>query len=148
MAGSSSDFDAVAFRAGIKLAMVMGEAPVDDDQVLFHFESQLVYTGTGKIDADNVPFDPSATVQRVTPTPIHVPCAVEYVDVESVPTNFGFVAAAKLRITLLDEEYQKVKDSTYVTVGGDVYRYRRTEPPSGLFDVGLFTLHYVAENET
>lgn len=148
MAGTNPDFDAAAFRDGVRTAMVMGASPVDDEKVLFHFASQLVYTGGGKIDADGVPFDPATTVQRVTPPPVHVPCAVEYVDAPSVPTNVGFIAPTKLRITLLDEDYLKVEGTTHVTVAGDVYRYRRTEPPKGIFDAGLYVLHFVAENDT
>ena len=148
MADTSPDFNAAEFREGIRLAMVMGEPPITDEQVLFHFEPQLVYVGGGKVDADGVPFDPNATVQRVTPPAVHVHCAIEYVDVESVPTNVGYIAPTKIKITLLDEDYEKVKNTTHVTIAGDVYRYRRTEPPTGLFDVGLYALHFQSENET
>lgn len=145
MAGTSPDFDATAFRAGIKFAQQMGATPVADDQVTFYFEPQLVYTGN--VDAEGVPFDPATTVQRVDPPAVKATCAVEYDDAQTTPTNVGFITASRVRTILLDDEYQKVKGAIYITIGGDRYDYRRTEPPTGLFDVGIYVMHWVAENE-
>lgn len=124
----------------------MAATPVSDDQVTFHFPSTLVYNTN--VDADGRPFDVNATVTQTTPPAIKVPCAVEYFDAESQPTNFGLMAPSKLKIALLDEDYLKVKGVSYVTLGGDRYNYRRTEPPTGLFDVGIYTMHFTSENET
>jgi hypothetical protein len=146
MAGTNPDFNPTAFRDGLRFAFNMAAAPIPDEQVIFHFPANLVYVGN--VDASGVPFDPNTTVQPIEPPTVKVPCAVEYDDTESVTTNFGWIAPARVRITLLDEEYQKVKGCSYVTIAGDKYNYRRTEPPSGLFDVGLYTMHFTAENET
>lgn len=146
MAGTNSDFDAEAFRTGIRIAYAMAAPPVAEDQVVFHFASSLVYVGT--LDEGGVPFDPDTSVRRVEPPSMQVPCAVEYLDAEDKPTAFGLVASSRVRITLLDEDYLKVKDAIFITISGDRYDYRRTQPPSGLFDVGLFTLHYTSVNET
>jgi hypothetical protein len=35
-----------------------------------------------------------------------------------------------------------------VVAHGDRYNYRRTEPPTGLFDVGLYVMHFTAQSET
>ena len=139
-------FDSTAFRDAIRQVYTMAATPVADDQVTFHFASQLVYNTN--VDADNRPFDVNATVTSTTPDPVKVPCAVEYFDAENQPTNFGLMAPTKLRIALLDEDYAKVREAVFVTLGGDRYNYRRTEPPSGLFDVGIYTMHFTAENET
>ena len=61
---------------------------------------------------------------------------------------FGTVTASRITCTLLDQDYLLVKDTSYVVIAGEKYLYRRTEPPSGLFDVGLYVMHYRAENET
>ena len=99
-------------------------------------------------DGAALPFDPQATVTRTEPTPVKVDCAIEYFDAENQPTNFGMIAPSRISVTLLDEDYDRVKECAYVVVHGDRYNYRRTEPPSGLFDVGVYTMHFTAENET
>lgn len=145
MAGTNRDFDAQAFRDGVRFAMDMA-APVEAvDQATFYFPNVLVYNRP--VDADNVPFDPASTVTSQPVTPVRVTCAIEYFDADGLPTNFGTVTPSKITITLLDEEYERVKSCSSVVVGGERYVYQRTEPPLGLFEVGLFTLHFTAEDE-
>jgi hypothetical protein len=146
MAGTDAGFNASEFRDAIHLAMHMGAAPDPAEQVVFHFESALTYNVPA--DGAQVPFDPTATVTRTTPTPKTVDCAVEYFDAENQPTGFGLLAPTRLAITLLDEDYDQDKDAAYVVAHGDRYDYRRTEPPSGLFDVGLYTMHFTARGES
>jgi hypothetical protein len=146
MAGSNPDFDAVAFRTNIRFVFGMAAAPLIEEQVAFYFPSQLVYNRS--VDTEDVPFDPSATVTSTPSLPVRVPCAIEYFDNEGVSSAFGIITPSRLAITLLDEDYQKIKGATYVVTGGDRYNYRRTEPPAGLFDVGLYTLHFSAVDET
>lgn len=146
MAGTDPGFNAAEFRDAIHFAMQMGAAPDEAEQVQFGFASVLTFNGTA--DGDNVPFDPAATVTSVAPPLVHVDCAVEYFDAENQPTNFGLMAPTRLAITLLDEEYDQVKEASYVLVHGDRYDYRRTQPPQGLFDVGLYVMHFTAQSET
>lgn len=146
MAGTNRNFDRDAFVQGIHLAMTMGAAPVEENQVTFHFPSTLVYTGPA--DAEDVPFDPDVTVTSSNPEPVRVPAAVEYYDASGLLIEPGVAQPTRIRITLLDEDYEQVKDANRVTAGGDTYHYRRTEPPSGLFDVGLFIMHFHAASET
>lgn len=148
MASTSPDFDPGAFRDAIRFVYTMAAAPVSDDQVTFHFETQLVYNTGVAVDDDGRPFDPAATVTRQTPAPKQVPCAVEYTDAENQPTNFGLLSPSKVKISLLDQDYAQVKDAIYIVIAGDRYNYRRTFPPSGLFDVGIYEMLFVAENET
>ena len=146
MAGSNAGFNADAFREGIRFAYTMAASPVASEQVAFYKATELIYTVP--VDDDNVPFDPTTTVQRVAPPPVRVPCGVEYFDAEGQPVPFGTVTVSRITCTLLDEDYVQVKDSAYVVIGGEKYLYRRTQPPSGLFDVGLYVMHFRAENET
>jgi hypothetical protein len=146
MAGTNGGFDSGAFRSSIRFVFNMAASPATDEQVAFYFPSQLVYNKS--VDTEDVPFDPAATVTSVPSAPVKVPCAVEYVDTEGNIGTFGIVTPSRIAITLLDEDYAKIKGATYVVIAGDRYNYRRTEPPSGLFDVGLYVLHFTAENET
>ena len=146
MAGSNADFNAAEFRDAIAFAMTMGAAVDVGERATFHFPKTLVYNAPA--DGAQVPFDPAATVTASEPPAIQVNCAIDYFDAENQPTSFGLLSPSRLTITLLDEDYAKVKDSSYVVVHGDRYNYRRTEPPSGLFDVGIYTMHFTAQNET
>lgn len=147
MAGSNSDFDASAFRTGIRFVFDMAAPPVEGERAVFWWESGLVYTSP--VDGEDVPFDPHATVQRTPGRRVSgVACGIEYQDAQGQEIVFGTVTASRLAITFLDQDYDKVKGCAYVTIGADKYLYKRTQPPSGLFDVGLYTMHFVSENET
>lgn len=145
MAGRDAGFDARVFRDAIKFVYEMAAAPLPDEQVAFYRPSQLVYAAP--TDDDNTPFDPATTVQRVVPEPVRVPCGLEYVDADGQQVPFGTVTASRIVTSLLDEEYVQVKDSSYVVIGGERYLYQRTEPPTGLFDVGIYRMTWRAENE-
>ncbi len=145
MAGSNPGFNARAFRDAIRFTYNMAATPAAEDQVAFYKASELVYNVP--VDDDNVPFDPTTTVQRITPAPVRVPCSVEYIDAEGQPLPFGTLTVSRIKLSLLDEDYAKVRDCAYVVIAGEKYLYRRTEPPSGLFDVGLYVMHFRSENE-
>src|SRR5438309_2807566 len=119
MAGRNSGFDARAFRQNIRFVMQMGTPPLEGEQAAFYFPSQLVYNTP--VDADDVPFDPSATVTRIVPPAVKVPCAVEYKDVNGELTDFGVITPSKASITLLDEDYAKVKGCSYVVLRGEKF---------------------------
>jgi len=146
MAGRNPGFDGRQFRDAIRFVYNMAAPPDGTEQATFYRPSELVYNVN--VDDDNVPFDPATTVQRVQPAPVKVACGIEYRDVDGDPLPFGTVTASKVVCSLLDEDYKLVQDASYVVIGGDKYLYQRTEPPSGLFDVGLYSMHFVAENET
>ncbi len=143
--GGPADFDSTAFRDAIRFVYDMAAPPVVEEQATFYGPSTLVYTGS--VDDDEVPFDPATTVVREPAPGVKVSCGIEYSDAEGNPVPFGTVTASRLAITLLDVDYQRIKGCAYVVVAGEKYLYRRTQPPTGLFDVGLYTLHFRAENE-
>lgn len=145
MAGTNPGFDPAQFRNAIRFVYDMAAPPVDDEQATFYGPSTLVYTGS--VDDEEVPFDPETTVVSTPATGVKVPCGIEYLDADGQAVVFGTVTPSKVKISLLDEEYAQVAGALYVVIGGEKYLYRRTEPPSGLFDVGIYTMHFVAENE-
>lgn len=152
MAGRNSSFSGDAFRTAIRFAMTMGAPPAGRiagqsaaDGLTFHWNPTATTAATR--DGEGVPFDPGAAVTRTTRRPVSVPCAVEFVDATGDPTPFGVVIPSKVRAVLLDEDYASVKDADFVVIGGDKY-IRSHEPPAvGLFDVGVHTIVFVAENE-
>lgn len=147
MAGTFRDFDAKDFRKQIRFVFDMAAPPIEGERAVFVFPTGLQYNAP--VDGEDVPFDPSATVTR-TPgrTVSDVPCGIEYFDAMGEQVVFGQVTATKIVITFLDGDYIRVKGCAYVVIGPDKYIYKRTEPPSGLFDVGIYRMHFTAENDT
>jgi hypothetical protein len=147
MAGRNSGFNAREFRTAIRFVYDMAAPPIEGERAIFWFDSQLVYAAP--VDGEDVPFDPQATVTRIPARRVtDVPCGIEYQDANGEEIVFGTVTPSKLVIRFLDQDYLKVKGCNYVTIGPDKYLYKRTEPPSGLFDVGLYAMHFGAENDT
>ncbi len=145
MAGTSSSFNAAAFRNAIRSVMDLGTPPADADQLRFHWNPTKTTAATK--DGEGIPFDPTAVITTTTPTPVNKPCAIEYIDAAGQPTPFGAIVPSRIRVTLLDEDYAVVKGADYVIVGGDRY-IRQYEPPSfGLYSVGVHQITYATENE-
>lgn len=145
MAGSSNSFKPDTFRAAIRSAMTMGTPPDTDYQMRFHWNPDRTTAATR--DGEGIPFDPTAVITSTTQPSTTVACAVEYLDAAGQPSPFGSIVPSRIRVTLLDEEYEQVKDADYVVIGGDRY-LRHHEPPSyGLYEVGVHQILYVAENE-
>lgn len=146
MAGSNSDFDAGEFRTAIRFVFDMAAPPIEGERAVFIFPTGLAYTAP--VDGEDVPFDPDATVVR-TPgrTVSNVPCGIEYQDEQGNEVVFGTITATRIVVTFLDQDYRKVAGCAFVAIAGDRYIYKRTEPPSGLFDVGIYRMHFQAEND-
>lgn len=137
-------FDKSAVMAGLKKAMQFGAPTRVEDQATFY----KVTTTTDEVprDDDFIPFDPEA-VRTAKPTAIRVDCSVEYVDRAEGTEQFGAITPSRIKITLLDPEYQKVKGFQYVVAGGDRYNYRLTEPPVALGNIDVWVVHCVGEDE-
>lgn len=150
MAGSNASFDKAAFTKAIHFVMDMAAPPLLEEQAVFIKASVLVYNVNGLpayADQEGVPFDPNSTVTRAQPAPVRVHCAVEYQDSNGVPTDFGLVTPSRAVITVLDQEYALIKDSVAVILKGERFNYRHTEFPTGLFDIGIYSLHWVAQDQ-
>lgn len=138
-------FNASEIIAGLHEAMAFGEPTRTSDKATFvSFTDPSTSVAR---DDDGVPFD---TAERPTRTPksLQVPCAVEFVDRADQAETFGVMQATRIKVTLLDPDYQKVKGFKYVVIGGDRYNYRLTEPPVALGSIDVWTVHAVAEDET
>lgn len=147
MAGTSKTFNSTKFRSAIQGVYEMAAAVNTADQATFYFPTSLVYDTTG-VDGGGVPFDPNSTVTRVVPDPVKVPCGVEYFDSAGQVTVFGDTVPSRVEITVLDEDFVKIEGCLFVVLGGERFKFSHMEPPSGLFDVGLYTMHFKSENAT
>lgn len=143
--GIPYNFNGDQFRNAIRFVFEMATDPISENAILFHFEP--VITNNSHADGDKVPFDPRMAPVRQNRPAVRVPCDVEFTAASATPTEFGSVIPAKVTVLLLDGDYQQVAESTYITVNGDRYNRQFEAPSFGLFDVGLHTLVFQAENE-
>lgn len=131
---------------GLHKAMGFGEPTRTSDKATFFFPKTIA-AGVGT-DEEGVPFDPDAQPTSTTPRPQQVPCAVEFYARGDVVETFGTIQTDRIKITLLDPDYQKVKTFSYVVAGGDRYFRRNVQPPDALGSVDVWTVWAVAEDES
>jgi hypothetical protein len=147
MAGSSPRFSAAKFRTKLRAAMEMGTPSGTDERVAFHHPTATATVANH--DGLGIPFDPTAFRTEVTPASTSVTCATECFDAGGEAfTPFGVTKAARVVVTLFEDEYALVKDCTHITVRGDTYRFSHEPPAFGLFDVTVHQLVYRTDNET
>lgn len=145
MAGTQDGFDAAAFREGIQFAMNMGAPVAAGDQVKFYFPPATATVVSH--DDTGLPFNPAEPPVTTTPAPVTVPCAVEFDRQEGEHDRIGFVVPNRLRVLLLDTDYDQVQGCSHIVYGGDRYDLRYEEPPNALFDAGVHTMVFVARGE-
>ena len=136
-------FNEAEVLEGLRRAMGFGEPTRVEDKATFFLFATV---SAGEVDSDSVGFDPTVRTTR-TPTPVLVPCAVEYMDAAAQQETFGNVTASRLKITLLDPDYQQVEGFSYMTIGGGRYHYAKALPPVALGTIDVWTVLVTAEDE-
>lgn len=138
-------FNSAEIIAGLHTAMSFGMPTRTEDRATFYLPRTSV-DAAAAMDLHNVPFNP--TVRRTVSTNrVQVSCAVEFYAGGQVIEQFGSVAADKILLTLLDTEYQQVKDFLYVVAGGDKYLRSITQPPMALGSIDVWQVWADSENE-
>src|SRR5687768_4952500 len=110
--------------------MTIGLPPVAADQPTFYMPRTS--TTAEEVDEEDVPFSPAVQPTLSPPVSHKVPCAIEYFDAAGKIENFGVIVPSRIEVTLLDQDYDVVKGFEYVTISGDRYFYKKTEPALGL----------------
>ena len=149
MAGTNPGFSAEDFNAAIRYVMGMGAPPTPGEEATFHFARTT--TQTVPAAEDGVPFAPGDVREGEEPAPVTVPCAVESVQRGlgrgEVDSNLGIITPTRITVTLLEDDYRQVASTAYVVIAGDRYDYRSTEAPMGLFDVGVWVMHFTSPQD-
>lgn len=152
MASESSfadQFPEDEFRQAIRDAMLMGMPDNPAERLRWRWDRNRGYVVADRID---VPYDldatavsdvPGNTVEDPDDDGLVVDYAVEAMDPTSgeVTTALGIMNAERLKVTLFDVDYEKIKDADYaeITTGTNVIRYEISgqAPPYGLFAVTM-----------
>lgn len=148
MAGTIPGFDPDVFRANIHFAMNMGLPSDVTERPTFYFRAVRTYPPGTLVDSEGTPLDPTVKATTTAPDPVQVPCAVEFQttrnDDESLVGTFRQTAAA---LTLLDVDYDLIKDAIEVSLGGNRFVISYQEPPIGMGDVTVYRLHCFPKGE-
>ncbi len=139
-----SSFNQAQVVACLHQAMGFGEATRAGDKATFYKVTQPEVVGP--TDQEGLPFNPEVS-RPSTATPIVVPCAIEFFDRAEDADSYGVLQASRVKLTLLDEDYQKVKGFRYVVAGGDKYFYAKTEPTIALGSIDVWIIHCTAQDE-
>lgn len=146
MAGPTpAGFDAVAVTAGLHKAMAFGAPSIETDRATFYMPRTVL--NAAPADEQDVPFAPNVMPTLGPVVKATVPCAYEYLDAQGKMENFGLIIHSRLKITLLDVDYQQIKGFEYVVVESQKYRYQKTEPPVALGSIDVWTVYCQADDE-
>ena len=158
MAGSDPRFPKERFKEGIRFAMGMGAPVRPEDRATFHFREERVYPEGTRLDQEGKPLNPSIRAEYVRPDPLtldHVAIEHERATPEELPV--GVRIPTRVVITMLEEEYQKIKDRAAeggeefayeVELGGDHYRIGYRPTPMAIFDAGVHQIVCYAMEES
>lgn len=147
MAGTNSGFNSAQFREAIRFAMQMGTPNKPSEKATFQWAANKEFATP---DVSNRPYNWTATpvVENLHPD-VQVLCAVEFSGSASGSgTEMGTFERTSAVLTLLDQEYEKVKGANRVLLGGNRYEIMFTAPPTGLFDVTVYSIHCQAIDES
>jgi len=148
MADTVPGLDPAVFREKITFAMNMGLPQNEADRPTFYFRSVKTYPPNTVLDSEGTPLDPRIAATVTTPDPVQVPCAVEFQatrnDDESLVGTFRQVTAT---LTLLDTDWEQVKDAIEVALGGVRYNISYLEPPLGMGTVTIYRIHCFPKGE-
>ena len=127
--------------------MQVGLPVMADDRPTFFMPTAVTGDGAHALDQQGTPFDPTYRPIRAASVGIQVPCGMDYKDAAGNLVAMGTVSATGMVLTLLDEDYVKVKGFAYCVVAGIRYNYQRVDRPQGLVSVGIYTVHVLADDE-
>ena len=145
VSGFGEGFDSTVFRNNIKNVMRMGAPNTVEERVTFRWPSQKTYTV--KTDPSGRPYDLASEAATVTQTDdVQIDCAVEILDRNPTGSPMGEFNNPRATITVLDTDYEEIRGSTIVLIGGNTYNVNYVEPV-GLFDVTIWSLHCQAVDE-
>jgi hypothetical protein len=143
MAGELTGFNPDTFRSVITATMVMGLPQKPEEQPTFYFRTIVTYPVGTKLDTEGRPIDPRIKPSVTTALPpIQVPCAVEFApDTTNDEGLAGTYWQTRAVLTLLDTQYEQVKDAIEVQLGDRRYIISFLYPPLGL---GLVTVYQLS----
>jgi hypothetical protein len=139
-------FDADLFRSAITSAMEMGLPQEVSQRVTFYWTPAKSFSVT---DPEGNPYDlsgsPEATVER---EPVQVPVSVNFSSSKPDGTALGDFDENRVTLTILDIHYEQIVGADKVLIDDDTFTIDYTGPPTGLFDVTIYTMYLLSVDKT
>jgi hypothetical protein len=135
-------FDVDKFRTNIHFVMNLGLPQDTADRPTFYFRPVKSYPSGTRVDSEGTPLDPRIEVTVTSPNPVQVPCAVEFEPTNSDTEGLvGTFRNTRATLTVLDVDYELIKDAIEVAIGRVRYNISYQSPPVGLGQATIYTLH-------
>lgn len=143
MAGTDSRFDATVFRDAILFAMNMGLPDSTSERATFKWTEVNTFS---KADSSENPWTWDATATTTSSfEDVQIPVAVELQRGTETDSRFGAMHQQTAIITVLDTYWPDLtQDDVFanqVEFNGELFDIQFVEPPQGLFDVTVYTIH-------
>ena len=131
--------------------MVMGLPDVEEDRPKFYFEREVAWA---EHDSADKPWDwTAAPVSDDTPEPVQVICVYEFAAPfgrqGALFERSGEYNQSTLTMTMFEDEFALVSDSSYVTVGPGLERkwwFRYWKPAVSMNDLTLYEAIFASED--
>lgn len=148
MADPIAGFDPNVFRTNIHFAMQLGLPQKTEDRPTFYFREVRTFPVGTVLDSEGSPLDPRIAPVVEAPSPVQVPCAVEFAaDRTDNESLVGTFRDTKVTLTLLDVDFAKVKEAIEVAIGQVRYNIGFLAPPIGLGQATVYQLHCFPKGE-
>jgi hypothetical protein len=155
----AAGFNEPAFRDAVRQTMLMGMPQDPADQLTWHWKRKKTYAPQDRIrkpyDWKQSPVtDQPGTTRLSDPgddveQSLVVPYALEFQPrITRNETSLGQFDNSHATITVLDDDYQQIKDASYATIAGATYEINFVGPPVGLFAVTVYQLYLQAVDES
>lgn len=140
--------DADSLRETFKRTMVLGLPNTPSEQPTFYFERVVTWAD---FDRDNNPWDwTAAPLTENQPSPVSPICAYEFFSPlgrqGATFTEVGEFNPTQVVFTFTDDEFRKVENSSYVTIGpsDQKWYFRYYRPGNALGSLGILQVHFQA----
>lgn len=144
---NQGSFNEAAFRDGIAFAMNMGTPVAVNERVTFVWEEKRSYPAK---DEDGVPFNLQDKGTVTSPyREVQIPLAMEFINRSTLSggTAITDFDTPRVVLTIMDSEIGQIDGADYMMIDGDRYDIKFEQPPVGLFNVTVHTVHGHARNE-
>ena len=144
--GFGESFSAEVFRSNIKNVMKMGSPSAVVERATFQFAPSDTYST--RVDVSGKPYSlgqqPASTEVKED---VQVDCAVDYVNRYPDGTPIGEFNNTRAKVTILDVDYELVRDAKTILMGGNTFVINYVEEV-GLFSVTVYTAHCTARDDS
>lgn len=142
----AAGFNADVFRDAIRFAMNMGLPNAEEERVTFLWDIERSYENP---DPSGNPYNFNETpTRRIVRDPVQLAAAVEFRSDATDGTSLGPIENPHIIVTLLDEEWEQVKDASRIKLNEATYIVKFTAPPMGMFDATVYQMYAEAEDES